>query len=159
MWNQQDDKVTNLASLIAQWWGRINRKTVKYVKQLLSANLLRGVEQRNCVCIEYAQVCSMHYLHQRKEMGSLWGGPFFTPRSYFAAVGDIGGAKGNNHANRIFCRRGYKPRQLYMLVKFWKWVVVYVCREFPPALGKHTTKNAKVCSPILGLASWWWITL
>ena len=149
MWNQQDDLMTKIALLIAQWWGRINRKTVKYVKQLLSANLLRGVEQRNCVCIGYAKVCSMHYLHQRKEMGSLWGGPFFTPRSYFAAVGDIGGAKGNNHANRIFCRRGYKPRQLYMLVNSGSGLSLCLPR-ISPGFGQTFDKKCKSCSPILG---------
>ena len=88
----------------------------------------------------------MHYLHQRKEMGSLWGGPFFTPRSYFAAVGDIGGAKGNNHANRIFCRRGYKPRQLYMLVNSGSGLSLCLPR-ISPSFGQTSDKNAKVALP------------
>ena len=100
----------------------------------------------------------MHYLHQRKEMGSLWGGPFFTPRSYFAAVGDIGGAKGNNHANRIFCRRGYKPRQLYMLVNSGSGLSSCLPR-ISPGFGQTFDKKMQKLLSHIRLALWWWITL
>ena len=100
----------------------------------------------------------MHYLHQRKEMGSLWGGPFFTPRSYFAAVGDIGGAKGNNHAkSNLLSTRLQASSTLHACV-FWKWVVGMFAADFSRLWANIRQKMQKSLSHIR-LARWWWITL